>query len=456
MILERETGIEPASSAWKAGVLPLNYSRVQGTGKTDEQGTEPSLLLLVLLVSVFCPLFSAWWREVDSNHRRRKPADLQSAPVGRLGIPPENQLSVASLVLLPAPCRSHSGARRRREVDDSGLPALRPPGRAAFASRSKLFQTILSNHRRRKPADLQSAPVGRLGIPPENQLSVASLVPLPAPCRLHSGARRRREVDDSGLPALRPPGRAAFASRSKLFQTILSNHRRRKPADLQSAPVGRLGIPPENQLSVASLVPLPAPCRLHSGARRRREVDDSGLPALRPPGRAAFASRSDRFLPALKPAVCRCLTTVRSAFGPTKTVYFRDVRAMCQHLPGTAADLFAFFSRQPVHGAILTGRRKPPSSTIHNNGSGACRAVPVPVACRPAACICGSAVRGVGSWLDLIRPRLATAPERPCISPESPVRTAAQASADQSSDAPGCPDAICFSIALEISTRRVA
>jgi hypothetical protein len=27
MTLERETGIEPASSAWKAGVLPLNYSR---------------------------------------------------------------------------------------------------------------------------------------------------------------------------------------------------------------------------------------------------------------------------------------------------------------------------------------------------------------------------------------------------------------------------------------------
>jgi hypothetical protein len=28
---------------------------------------------------------------VDSNHRRRKPADLQSAPVGRLGIPPAEQ-----------------------------------------------------------------------------------------------------------------------------------------------------------------------------------------------------------------------------------------------------------------------------------------------------------------------------------------------------------------------------
>ena len=58
--VERETGIEPAPSAWKAEVLPLNYSRE----------------------------LRGWWREVDSNHRRRKPADLQSAPVGRLGIPP--------------------------------------------------------------------------------------------------------------------------------------------------------------------------------------------------------------------------------------------------------------------------------------------------------------------------------------------------------------------------------
>ena len=32
--LERETGIEPASSAWKAGVLPLNYSRIGGTSST--------------------------------------------------------------------------------------------------------------------------------------------------------------------------------------------------------------------------------------------------------------------------------------------------------------------------------------------------------------------------------------------------------------------------------------
>ena len=29
-----------------------------------------------------------WWYELDSNQRRRKPADLQSAPVGHLGILP--------------------------------------------------------------------------------------------------------------------------------------------------------------------------------------------------------------------------------------------------------------------------------------------------------------------------------------------------------------------------------
>ena len=29
-----------------------------------------------------------WWTEVDSNYRRREPADLQSAPIGRSGIRP--------------------------------------------------------------------------------------------------------------------------------------------------------------------------------------------------------------------------------------------------------------------------------------------------------------------------------------------------------------------------------
>src|SRR6185437_3904086 len=77
--MERETGIEPAPSAWKAEVLPLNYSR---TGSVLWR-TDYSVAL-----KIDAAKFN-WWREVDSNHRRRKPADLQSAPVGRLGIPPE-------------------------------------------------------------------------------------------------------------------------------------------------------------------------------------------------------------------------------------------------------------------------------------------------------------------------------------------------------------------------------
>jgi hypothetical protein len=39
--MERETGIEPAPSAWKAEVLPLNYSRPAGTNVVEGGGFEP-------------------------------------------------------------------------------------------------------------------------------------------------------------------------------------------------------------------------------------------------------------------------------------------------------------------------------------------------------------------------------------------------------------------------------
>src|SRR2546425_6287904 len=44
----------------------------------------------------------SWWRGKDSNLRRRKPADLQSAPFGRSGTPPVCQpiLRIRSCVLL--------------------------------------------------------------------------------------------------------------------------------------------------------------------------------------------------------------------------------------------------------------------------------------------------------------------------------------------------------------------
>ena len=39
--MERETGIEPAPSAWKAEVLPLNYSRDMRNRVVEGGGFEP-------------------------------------------------------------------------------------------------------------------------------------------------------------------------------------------------------------------------------------------------------------------------------------------------------------------------------------------------------------------------------------------------------------------------------
>ena len=60
-------GIEPTLSAWKAEVLPLNYTRVTPltTRLVEGEGFEPS---------------------------KAKPADLQSAPFDRSGTPPEQKL----------------------------------------------------------------------------------------------------------------------------------------------------------------------------------------------------------------------------------------------------------------------------------------------------------------------------------------------------------------------------
>ena len=81
-------GIEPTPSAWKAEVLPVNYTRL----------TNPSICRNQSPCSPAAPHRRpvtgnpvTWWRGKDSNLRRHKPADLQSAPVGRLGTPPANE-----------------------------------------------------------------------------------------------------------------------------------------------------------------------------------------------------------------------------------------------------------------------------------------------------------------------------------------------------------------------------
>jgi hypothetical protein len=75
--LEREAGIEPASLAWKAKVLPLNYSRpVRAATRRHDADSAVSRARFT------------WWRRLDSNQRRRKPTDLQSAPFSHSGTPP--------------------------------------------------------------------------------------------------------------------------------------------------------------------------------------------------------------------------------------------------------------------------------------------------------------------------------------------------------------------------------
>ena len=71
--MERVKGIEPSRPAWKAGVLPLNYTR-------NIPNVSHSLFTQNLI--------DLWWRGKDSNLRRPKSTGLQPAPFDRFGTPP--------------------------------------------------------------------------------------------------------------------------------------------------------------------------------------------------------------------------------------------------------------------------------------------------------------------------------------------------------------------------------
>jgi hypothetical protein len=136
--MERETGIEPAQSAWKAEVLPLNYSRAGTTclGNAPTGGNSIGSCLIAAAPLSRRVFLSSWWREVDSNHRRREPADLQSAPVGRLGISPCTEpriflsrgIHCQGLDAAKSCARCTGVARRRfRPWAATGIGRLRPP-----------------------------------------------------------------------------------------------------------------------------------------------------------------------------------------------------------------------------------------------------------------------------------------------------------------------------------------
>src|SRR4026209_1476354 len=59
---------------------------------------------------------TGWWGK-DSNLRRREPADLQSAPVGRLGTPPESPCTRSPHHGVPLAKNSHATSQVRRRAD---------------------------------------------------------------------------------------------------------------------------------------------------------------------------------------------------------------------------------------------------------------------------------------------------------------------------------------------------
>lgn len=70
-------GIEPLALAWKAKVLPLYEPRTI----PHQQFRSINFRTTVWTLLISAPLFSCWWRGLDSNQRTRKRADLQSAAI---------------------------------------------------------------------------------------------------------------------------------------------------------------------------------------------------------------------------------------------------------------------------------------------------------------------------------------------------------------------------------------
>ena len=99
--LERVTGIEPALSAWKAGVLPLNYTRINAlkarwSGRQDSNlrhpapkaGALPNCATSRLFSSCSIPNYPPWSNSFFSSSRI---AWLRGAIAPQKGIPPAHR-----------------------------------------------------------------------------------------------------------------------------------------------------------------------------------------------------------------------------------------------------------------------------------------------------------------------------------------------------------------------------
>ena len=91
-------GIEPTLSAWKAEVLPLNYTRLTLRLLLAFARTRRThLLQLSLLVE-----------GGGFEPPKAEPSDLQSDPFGRSGTPPANVSRVFSEIATPVSTNQHS------------------------------------------------------------------------------------------------------------------------------------------------------------------------------------------------------------------------------------------------------------------------------------------------------------------------------------------------------------
>ena len=145
-VLERVVGIEPTSSAWKAEVLPLNYTRIQMTEdrgqKTDLKASRKAALFFRSVFrfqsSVFrCGLLSSVFRLVEGEGfepSKAEPSDLQSDPFGRSGTPPKADSAPSSLAF---PLRRKASAQLHRRAIHVALEARSGcPSRARADTRS--------------------------------------------------------------------------------------------------------------------------------------------------------------------------------------------------------------------------------------------------------------------------------------------------------------------------------
>ena len=88
-------GIEPTCSAWKADVLPLNYTRCVLSHPSTNHfiSLQIKKLVLYLYRRYFFTNSYAMSQLVEGvgfEPTKAEPTDLQSAPVDRLGTPPKN------------------------------------------------------------------------------------------------------------------------------------------------------------------------------------------------------------------------------------------------------------------------------------------------------------------------------------------------------------------------------